>query len=107
MIPLEGIDLREYYSLNFDIRTDSIIGTDWQLKLELKRDNQREVRIVYVSGITGEWLNIQVNLDSFVRPNMVVDDLSRFDDIEQLFITFDSRSGAQGVVYIDNVEFRR
>jgi hypothetical protein len=102
---LQGVDLSPYSRLTFDVRADQphIPGA---MKIELKRAGNGEVSIKYVSGITADWQNMSVNLSEF-GPTGYTAELSSLTGMEELVFTFEaSRSGTQGVVYLDNVTFR-
>lgn len=101
-----GVDLTPYGKLVFDIKADPQSGVPEKIKIEMKRANNTEVSIKYVSGITADWQTITVNLDA-LRPTGHTAPLSSFSGMEELVFTFEKdRSGPQGVVYLDNIIFK-
>ena len=77
------------------------------MKLELKRANMTEVSIKYVSGIEADWKTISVSLADFDRTDYLPP-LSSREGMEELVFTFEaSRSGPEGVVYLDNIVFEQ
>ena len=100
---LQGVNLTPYSKLAFDIRADPERGIPGQMKVELKRAGNQQVSITYVSGITTGWQTMSVNLADF-GPTGYTDPLSSLTEMEELVFTFEaSRSGTQGVVYLDNI----
>jgi len=105
-IKLQGVDLSLYSQLVFDIRADPEAGVPGQIKVELKRANNREVSIIYISDITAEWQTVTVNLRDF-GPTGYTAQLSSLTAMEEVVFTFEAKqSGATGVVYLDNVGFK-
>jgi len=105
-IKLQGVDLSLYSQLVFDIRADPEAGVPGQIKVELKRANNREVSITYISDITAEWQTVTLNLRDF-GPTGYTAQLSSLSAMEELVFTFEAKqSGATGVVYLDNVGFK-
>ena len=89
----------------FDIRSDPQAGVPGEIKIELKRANNTEVSTIYVSGITDNWQTMGVSLSDF-GPTGYTDELSSRMGMEELVFTFEaSRSGTDGVVYLDNITF--
>ena len=105
-IKLQNADLSPYGQLVFDIRADPAPGVPGQMKIELKRASNTEVSIAYVSGITADWQTMSVNLADF-GPTGYTAPLSSFTEMEELVFTFEaSRSGTQGIVYLDNITLK-
>ena len=97
---LQGQDLTPYSRLTFDLRGDAAAGMPGAIKIEIKRDNNSEVAITYIENITDSWQPFSVNLADFGPA------LSSWEGIEELVFTFEAtRSGGEGVVYLDNVQF--
>lgn len=98
-IKLQGQDLTSYSSLLFDIRGDSEAGIPSRIKIELKRANNTQVSIAYISNITPGWQTRVVNLASFQT--------SAWTDMEELVFTFEvDGSGNKGLIYLDQVRFQ-
>jgi hypothetical protein len=105
-LKLQGIDLTPYSQLVFDVRADPAVGIPGQMKVELKRAGNKEVSIVYVSGITADWQTMSVKLAD-LGPTGYTTPVSSFAGMEELVFVFEaSKSGAQGIVYLDNIIFR-
>jgi hypothetical protein len=101
-LKLQGADLRPYDELTFDVRADPQPGIPGQMKLEFKRASE-EVSVVYVSGIVAEWKTISVKLRDFAYAGYGKP-VSTWSDMQELVFTFEaSRSGNQGVVYLDHI----
>jgi hypothetical protein len=106
-LKLQGADLAPYSKLVFDVRADPQPGIPKQFKLELKRAGGAEVSITYVSGVEAAWKTMSISLADFI-PAGYAAPLSSFSGMEELVFTFEaSRSGGQGVVYLDNIAFER
>jgi hypothetical protein len=105
---LQGRDLTPYSRLLFDIRGDVEAGVLGRIKIELKRANNTEVSIAYISNITDSWRTVSVSLDSFRSTGFPgVPPLSSLTGMEQLVFTFEAdSSGNRGVVYLDQVRFQ-
>ncbi len=102
-LKLNGADLREYRQLKVDVRADPQPGVPAQMKVELKR--QGEVSIKYVSGIGTDWKTLSVRLADFGYAGYGAP-VSSWQGMEELVFTFEaSKSGRQGVVYLDNIAF--
>ena len=103
---LQDVDLTPYSKLVFDVRADPQPGIPKQIKLELKRANGTEVSITYVSGIKADWKTMSISLADLVSTGYATP-LSSFSGMEELVFTFEAaKSGAQGVVYLDNIVFQ-
>lgn len=104
---LQGVDLTPYSQLVLDVKADPAVGIPGQMKVELKRAGNQEVSIVYVSGITVDWHTMSVDLAD-LGPTGYTAPLSSFAGMEELVFVFEaSKSGAHGVVYLDDLFFRR
>jgi len=104
-LKLQGADLSAYSKLVFDIRADPQPGIPGQVKVELKRANNTEVSIIYISDITAHWQSSSVDLLDF-GPTGYTTPLSAFTQMNELVFVFEaSRSGNQGIVYLDNIGF--
>jgi hypothetical protein len=102
-LKLERVDLGPYSQLVFDVRAEPEPGVSRQIKIELKRARNREVSIVYVSGITADWQTVRVDLADF-GPTGYTTELSSLTGMEELVLTFEaSQAGSQGVVYLDDI----
>jgi hypothetical protein len=102
---LMNADFSRHHSLTFDIRADKENGIPGQIKVELKGDNQR-VGVAYVKGIDQDWKTISVPLDAFVYPGYG-NRLGRLTDLQELvFVVERNTSGAEGVLFLDNVVIR-
>jgi hypothetical protein len=102
-LKLQGADFSPYTRLAFDIKADPTVGVPNQIKIELKRQVNDEISILYVSGITDQWQTISVNLSDFGHAGFG-NPLTAYDAMDELVFTFEaSRSGTQGVVYLDNI----
>jgi hypothetical protein len=103
-IKLQGANLTSYSRLSFDIRADSPTERS-QVKIELKRANNSEMSIRYVSGITATWQTKSVPFSDFGSPGYLPR-LSSWTSMEELVFTFEaSNAGNTGVVYLDNILF--
>ena len=106
-IKLQDVDLTPYSKLVFDVRADQQPGIPKQIKLELKRANGGEISIAYVSGIEASWETISIPFADF-GPTGYAPPLSSFLEMEELVFTFEaSKSGRQGVVYLDHIVFEQ
>lgn len=104
-IKLEGADLTPYATVRFDVRADQQPQVPGQIKIELKRANQHETSIAYLSGITTDWQTRRVKLSDFVAAGPG-SPLSSLAQMEELVFTFEAdRSGSEGIVYLDNIVF--
>ena len=102
---LMDADFSKNHSLTFDIRADEEKGIPGQLRVELKGDNER-VGVAYVVGIDQRWKTISVPLDAFVNPGYGKR-LGRLTDLEELvFVVERDKSGAEGLLFIDQVVIR-
>ena len=100
---LNGADFSQYGNLVFDIRADPTLGIPGQVEVGLKRAGNQQVSIIYVSEITADWQLVSISLADF-SPTGYTAPLSSFTEMEELVFTFSaSRSGTQGVVYLDNI----
>lgn len=96
----QGIDLRAYSTLSFDIRAEEPNALE-QFKLELNREDGRAVLYV-TEEITEEWLTVEISLANFVpQPDFLLAYL------QALAFGFEvDRSGPAGTVFLDNVILR-
>jgi hypothetical protein len=102
---LMNADFSKHHSLTFDIRADEEKGIPGQIKVDLKGDNQR-VGVAYVRGIGEDWTTISVPLDAFVNPGYGKR-LGRRSDLQELvFVVERDKSGAAGVLFLDQVVIR-
>jgi hypothetical protein len=102
---LMNADFSKHRSLTFDIRADEDKGIPGQIKVELKGDNQR-VGVAYVKGVDHDWKTISIPLDSFVNPGYGKP-LGRLIDLQELvFVVERDKSGAEGVLFLDQVVIR-
>lgn len=98
-IPLLGHDLTLYSRLVFDIKAGTPAPD--KIKIELRRKGD-EVSRTYVSGITEDWQNKQVEIGELQAvPGKTP--LSSFTDMTEIVFTFET--GQSGVVYLDNIVF--
>jgi hypothetical protein len=102
---LEHLDLSQHNRLVFDIKANPQVGIPAEFKIELKRDGNNEISIIYVSGVTADWQTISVDLANF-GPAGYGEPIEVFTDMEELVFTFEANhSGTHGVVYLDNIMF--
>jgi len=98
-------DLTPYRQLQFDIRSDADYRPPNEVKIELKRQDGREVSIFYLGGITREWQTVQVNLEDFSFAGYG-QPISAWTDMQELVFTVEqTHSGGGGVIYLDNIQF--
>jgi hypothetical protein len=103
-LKLQGIDLSSFDRLIFDIRSAQP-GLPEEIKIELKRAGGSEVSKIYLSGLTGEWQTVHLNLTDF-GPADYASPFSSWSDIDELVFTFEANfSGSHGVIYLDNIFF--
>lgn len=106
-IKLQDADLTPYSGLVFDVRADRQPGIPKQMKIELKRANGAEVSIAYISGIETDWKTMSIPFVGF-GPTGYTAPLSDLSEMGELVFTFEaSKSGRQGVVYLDNITFEQ
>jgi len=106
-IKLQDVDLTPYSKLVFDVRADRQPGIPEQMKVELKRANGSQVSITYVSEIEAGWKTISLPFADFGLTGYTAP-LSSFSGMEELVFTFEaSKSGRQGVVYLDSIVFEQ
>lgn len=106
-LKLQSLNVGSYTVLSFDIRSDDLPPNS--VKLELKRGCNAqtfvcdEVWIKDVAIATSDWQRVNVNLNEFVP----FDDETAapcFEAMEELVFTFElAKSGAEGIVYLDNI----
>lgn len=114
-LKLNKTDLSPDQRLYFDIRADATVGIPDAMKIELKRNCSmqgnsticREVSILYIGNIGTTFAHRSVNLSDFVGtgwPN--TPPITNWTDIEELVFTFEaSKSGREGLVFLDNIAF--
>lgn len=104
-LKIQGADFSKHRLLAFDIRADEEKGIPGQIKVELKGDNQR-VGVAYVKGLGSDWKTISVPLDAFVNPGYGKR-LGRLTNLQELvFVVERDKSGAEGVLFLDQVVIR-
>jgi hypothetical protein len=87
----------------FDIRADPQAQVPAQIKIELKRANNQEISIQYITNITNDWQTMRVNLAELTETGYT-DPLSELTGMEELVFTFEAnRSGSTGIIYLDNI----
>ncbi len=102
---LMNADFSRHHSLTFDVRADAEKGIPGQVKVEIKGDNER-VGVAYVNGIDQTWKTISVPLDAFVNPGYGKQ-LGQLSDLQELvFVVERDKSGAEGVLFLDQVMIR-
>ena len=96
---LNGFNAKGYNKLVLWIKGDSNKGYTTTFKAELKND-RREQGEYYVTGITGDWIKIEIPLDSFAG----ITDLS---SLSEFVIIFEDRIATtkDGTVWIDDIYF--
>jgi hypothetical protein len=102
---LQGADMSPFNTMVFDVRADPQLEIPGQIKLELKRPG--EVSIKRVSGIGAEWRTISVKLSDFGYAGYGKP-VSSWQGMEELVVVFEAdKSGPQGEVFLDNLNFVR
>ena len=102
---LMNADFSKHRSLTFDIRADEEKGIPGQIMVEIKGDNGR-VGVAHVKGIAQTWKTISVPLDAFVNPGYGKR-LGRLTNLQELvFVVERDKSGAEGVLFLDQVVIR-
>jgi hypothetical protein len=106
-LKLQELNVGSYTTLSFDIRSEGPPPNS--VKLELKRGCNAqtfvcdEVWIKDVAVVTSDWQQVNMNLNEFVP----FDDETAvpcFEAMEELVFTFElAKSGAEGIVYLDNI----
>ena len=103
-IKLRGFNANPYNTLTFLAKGDPAYGIPPEFKVELKRNNNEEISIFYVSGLTSQWQLFAIPFDSF-GPFYDEPPLSGYDNLSELVFTFEiTRSGKSGVVFLDDVD---
>ncbi len=102
---LNGFNASEYNTLTFWARGDSVVGIPPEFKVELKRNDNNEISIHYVSGLTDSWQQFSIPLDQF-GPFFDLPPLNGLDNLSELVFTFElDRSGRAGIMYLDDINF--
>lgn len=106
-IQLNGLDASAYNTLTFYAKGDPALGIPATFKVEVKRNNNGEVSIVRVPGLTDSWQPFTIPLTDF-QPFPGMTPLSGWDNLSELVFTFEiNNSGSQGVMYLDNIAFEK
>jgi len=106
-VKLNKADFSEYDTLVFFARGDYPAESTPVFKLELKRQNNTEIGISYLSGLTDEWKQFIVPFDE-LREFGDMPILCGWDGMSELTFTFEfDRSGKLGVVYLDDIYVER
>jgi len=106
-IKLNDADFSPFDTLTFFAKGDSSKGVLPAFKLELKRQGNSRVSVIYLRGITDEWKQFVVPFDQ-LREFGDVPPLCGWDAMSELVFTFESdRSGQQGTVYLDDIYVER
>lgn len=98
LFELRGADLTLYDELVFDVRADDPAGIPGQIKVELKRESNEEVSILYVFDITTDWQTKRLRLGDFEGS------LTSWTSMEELLFTFGPDES--GSMDLDNVALR-
>ncbi len=102
---LNGMNALTYNALTFYAKGDSTQGIPATFKVEVKRKENSEVSVYYVSGLTDSWQPFTIPLDEF-EPFPGMTPLSEWDNLSEVVFTFEiDRSGSNGVIYLDDISF--
>lgn len=106
-IRLNDADFMPYDTLTFFAKGDYPKGSKPAFKIELKRQNNDQIGIVYITDLSKEWKQFTVPLEEFIKFGDMPF-LCGWDAMSELVFTFESdRSGPRGTVYLDNVGFKQ
>ena len=106
-IKLNSLDISTYNWLVLDIRADNSPHLPESVQIELKDETKKVAAVditeaVEFSKISEEWQTVRLSLMDFVAVNSSLS----LTDISELIIKVDiEKSGDQGVIYIDNIQF--
>ena len=105
-LKLQGIDISGYQRVTFYARGDANEPIPGRFKVELKRNDGKEMGICYPAGSADtSWRRFGCELDK-LSPVPWAGSLSGWDNMNELVIVFEQRiAGSQGVLYVDNVQF--
>lgn len=106
-IGLDDADFSSYDTLTFFARGDYPRGSTPVFKVELKRWDNTEIGIAYLSGLTNKWQQFSVPFDD-IRPFGNEPFLCGWDKMSELVFAFEAgRTGPQGTMYLDDIYVER
>lgn len=106
-LKLRGADVTDYVRVTFVARGDTAAPIPERFKVELKRNENTEVGICYLSGVTTVWQQFSCTLAELSSVGFA-DALSALDNTSELVIVFEERfSGSTGVLYVDDIQFEK
>jgi len=105
-IDLGEADFTPYDVLTFFAKGDPTEGIPPMLKIELKRQEDSRVGVVYLAGLTDEWQQFVIPFSDFCTPPGS-DPLCGWDTMTELVITFEYEHSERGRVYLDDIYVER
>jgi hypothetical protein len=98
---LQNLDASKFDSLAFRVRGDPKMGFTTVFKVELK-DSMDNSGHFYVRGVTDQWQDLVIPLKNF-------EGITNFRSLKEFVIVFEDTSATskRGVIYIDDVRFRK
>ena len=96
---LNGFNASDYDKIVLWIKGDANKGYTTTLKVELKND-QGQVGAYYVTGVTGDWTEVEIPLDRFAG-------ITNLSSLSEFVIVFEDRiaTSKDGTIWIDDIYF--
>ncbi|HEX3423656.1 MAG TPA: carbohydrate binding domain-containing protein [Sphingomicrobium sp.] len=98
---LQNLDASKFDSLAFRVKGDPRMGFTTIFKVELK-DSMDQSSHFYVHGVTDQWQDLVIPLKDF-------EGIANLRSLKEFVIVFEDTSATskKGVIYIDDVRFKR
>lgn len=104
---LQGMNTKDYNTVTFYAKGDSTAGIPQLFKVEVKRNNNAEMSIIYLSNLSDKWQQFAIPYNEFVQ-FFDFPALSGWDNLSELAFTFEiEKSGQTGVIFVDDIAFEK